>query len=148
MMADNGNSGFSHRHWCEVYGHDYQCGEDCVCICGLPMNGSDHSDCPVELRPCPEHKAEQECRMAEAMARGAQAEAEPFCEEQDVSVPHCKCGCSEIDPGEAVGWCFHCDHVYVKYNPELEAQHFAYHCPEAPHALKESARARLAKRGT
>ena len=86
--------------------------------------------------------------MAEAMARGAQAEAESFCEEQDVSVPHCKCGCSETDSGEAVGWCFHCDHVYVKYNPELEAQHFAYHCPEAPHALKESARARLAKRGT
>ena len=41
MMADNGNSGFSHRHWCEVYGHYYECGEDCVCICGLPMNGSD-----------------------------------------------------------------------------------------------------------
>ena len=147
-MADNGISGFSHRHWCEVYGHDYQCVEDCHCICGLPMNGSDHSDCPVELRPCPEHKAEQERRMAEARSRGAQAGAESFCEEQDVSVPHCKCGCSEIDSGEAVGWCFHCDHVYVKYTPELEAQHFAYHCPEAPQALKESARARLAKRGT
>ena len=86
--------------------------------------------------------------MAEARSRWAQAGAESFCEEQDVSVPHCKCGCSETDSGEAVGWCFHCDHVYVTYAPELEAHHFAYHCPEAPQALKESARARLAKRGT
>jgi hypothetical protein len=32
------------------------------------MEGHDHSDCSVELRPCPEHAAEQERRMAEAMS--------------------------------------------------------------------------------
>jgi hypothetical protein len=32
------------------------------------MNGNDHSDCPVELRPCPEHKVEHERHMAEAMS--------------------------------------------------------------------------------
>jgi hypothetical protein len=36
----------------------------------------------------------------------------------------------------------------VKYAPELEDQHFAYNCPEAPQTVKESARARLAKRWT
>ena len=44
--------GLMHRHFCEVVGHDWQCGEDCECICGLPMEGHDHSDCPVELRAC------------------------------------------------------------------------------------------------
>jgi hypothetical protein len=56
-----------HRHFCEVYGHDWQCGEDCNClVCGLPMNGFDHRDCPVELRPCPEHGLttfEEDCRL-------------------------------------------------------------------------------------
>jgi len=106
MMADNGNSGFSHRHWCEVYGHDYQCVEDCHCICGLPMNGSDHSDCPVELRPCPEHKAEQERRMAEAMARGAQAEAESFCKEQDCPCPTANADALRLTPAKPLAGVF------------------------------------------
>ena len=55
-----------HTHFCEVYGHEWRCGEECQCICGLPMEGCDHTDCPVELRPCPEHEAEQERRIAEA----------------------------------------------------------------------------------
>jgi hypothetical protein len=132
----------SHRHWCEVYGHNYQCLEDCECICGLPMNGNDHSDCPVELRPCPEHKAEQERHMAEAMSGENQTEME-----QDARpLPHCECGCSDTDPGKVVGWCLHCDHVYANYTPALQDQHFANHCPDAPETLKESARARLAKR--
>jgi hypothetical protein len=46
-----------HIHFCEVDGHEYECsGDSCECICGLPMEGHDHSDCPVELRPCPEHQ--------------------------------------------------------------------------------------------
>ncbi len=50
----------THRHWCEIDGHEYECsGDSCLCICGLRMNGNDHSDCPVELRPCPEHEVEQ-----------------------------------------------------------------------------------------
>jgi hypothetical protein len=46
----------SDQHCCAVEGHYYECAEDCVCICGLPMNSNDHSECPVELRPCPEHE--------------------------------------------------------------------------------------------
>jgi hypothetical protein len=29
------------------------------------MNGNDHSDCPVELHPCPEHEVEQKQPMSE-----------------------------------------------------------------------------------
>lgn len=32
---------------------------------GLAMSGNDHSDCPVELRPCAEHEFEQKQSMSE-----------------------------------------------------------------------------------
>jgi hypothetical protein len=136
----------SHQHWCEVYGHYYQCGEDCVCICGLTMNGNDHTDCPVELRACPEHRAERERDVADAMSCEKQTEIVALCEEQDAVPPHCECGCSDIDPGEIVGWCLHCDHVYAEYTPSLQDWHFANHCPVAPETLKEAARTGLCKR--
>jgi hypothetical protein len=47
-----------HRHWCEVRAHKYECSDGaCMCPCGSPMEAGDHSDCPVELRPCPEHRS-------------------------------------------------------------------------------------------
>jgi hypothetical protein len=58
----------SHRHFCDFAWHNWQCVEHCHCICGLPMEGQDHSNCSVELRACPEHAAEQERRMAAAMS--------------------------------------------------------------------------------
>jgi len=64
------------------------------------------------------------------------------------AAPNCECGCSEIDLSEVVGWCLHCDHVYVNYTPEIQDEHFAYHCPGAPQTSREAARAKLAKRGT
>jgi hypothetical protein len=136
-----------HIHYCETYGHEYACAEDCECICGLPMNGRDHSECPVELRACPEHKAEQERLVAEAMSCEKQIETEPLCERQDAAPqPHCECGCSDAEPGKVVGWCLHCDHVYAKYTPEFANRHFANHCPAAPETLKKAATARLANR--
>jgi hypothetical protein len=54
-----------HKHHCDVTGHDYECSKGCECICGLPMEGNDHSDCPVELRACPEHKDETGQQVAE-----------------------------------------------------------------------------------
>src|SRR5579864_9616409 len=117
----------SHQHWCAVAGHYYQCSDDCLCICDLPMSGYDHSDCPVELRECPEHSTEQ------------QISEKPLPEgvvEINFSLPtarpHCECGCSVIDSSEVVGWCFHCDHVYASYSSEIESRHFADHCPGAP----------------
>jgi hypothetical protein len=97
------------------------------------MNGNDQSDCPVELRPCPEHKAEHERRMAEAMSGENKTEMG----QDEVPLPHCECGCSDTDPGKVVGWCLHCDHVYANYTPELQDQHFANHCADAPETLKD-----------
>ena len=107
------------------------------------MNGNDHTDCPVELRPCPEHKAEQERRMAEAVSCEEQTEIEPLCEEPDAARPYCQCGCSEIYLSGVVGWCLHCNHVYAHYTPEIENHHLAYHCPGVPETLRQAARARL-----
>jgi len=100
-----------------VQEHKYDCTDDCECICGLPMNGNDHSDCSIELRPCPEHKAEWEQGLGEARSGEKQTEIE-----QDAAPrPHSECGCrSDIDPGKVVGWCLHCDHVYANYTPELQ----------------------------
>jgi len=56
----------------------------------------------------------------------------------------CECGCSD-GPGEVVGWCLHCDHVYAHYSPEAEDRHFAHHCPGVPEAVKQAARARFAQ---
>ena len=144
MMKSNiiENKG-THFHSCYVTGHRYECGEDCECICGLPMNGNDHSDCPVELRPCPEHKDEQE---EQPMADEASAEgAVETISIPDLNAPrsHCECGCKDIDASEIVGWCLHCDHVYAHYTPKIENRHFALHCPGAPLGLKQYAAARI-----
>jgi hypothetical protein len=67
------------------------------------------------------------------------------CRERESALPHCECECSETESSKVVGWCFHCDHVYVNYSPEIQDRHFAHYCPDAPEELKKSARERLAK---
>ena len=131
----------SHRHYCDFAGHDWKCAADCECICGLPMEGNDHSDCPVELRACPEHADEQQRSIEEAMS----SEPDPALVQKWRERPSCECGCVETESSEVVGWCLHCDHVYVNYSSKIEAQHFADDCPGAPEELKKSARERLVK---
>lgn len=131
----------SHRHYCDFAGHDWQCSDNCECICGLSMEGHDHSGCPVELRACPEHAAEQQRSIAEAMA----SEPDPALVQRWQNRPHCECGCAEAEFSNVVGWCLHCDHVYVNYSPEIENRHFASDCPGAPEELKKSARERLVR---
>jgi hypothetical protein len=112
------------------------------------MEGNDHSDCPVELRPCPEHKPEAERQMAEAISPDAkEIDFSILSPERQRSRPHCECGCADLAPGTGVGFCLWCDHVYVEYSPEIVDRHFADHCPEAPEKLKQAALATLAKRG-
>ena len=135
----------SHRHFCDFAGHNWQCVEHCHCICGVPMEGHDHNNCSVELRPCPEHAAEQKRRMAEAMSSEPDAAFMQESNEGESVLPHCECGCAETESSKVVGWCFHCDHVYVSYSPEIEDRHFADNCPDAPDELKKSARERLLK---
>jgi len=59
--------------------------------------------------------------------------------------PHCECGYAETESSAVIGWCLHCDHVYVSYGPEIADIHFADNCPAAPVELKKSARERLSK---
>lgn len=137
-----------HKHWCGDYGHYFKCSDDCTCICGLPMEGHDHSDCPVELRACPKHKNETTPRAAEVAPDAVEIDFSVLSEERQRSRPRCQCGCADADPGTVVGWCLWCGHGYVEYSPAAEARHFAHDCPGAPKKLKQASLARLAKRGT
>jgi hypothetical protein len=130
----------SHRHYCEVTGHDWQCSSpECECICGSRMEEGDHCECPVELRPCAEH--EEDWKQGFEQLKGTIFE--PMIGfPPHVEIPQCQCGCAGVQ-GEA--FCVWCSHEYAEYTAEAENQHFAHHCPEAPEELKESARARLAK---
>ena len=131
-----------HRHFCEIAGHDWQCSDNCDCICGLPMNGNEHTDCPIELRPCLEHDPEQEARILEAMSDGGALPETVFDDRQG----HCQCVCAYADIGEVVGRCLWCDHVYTEFTAYIQDEHFAHHCLEAPLQMKEAALASLAKR--
>ena len=69
----------AHRHWCDVYGHEWDCEgtalrhlagdtEPSVCMCirhRVPMEEGDHSECSIELVACPEHREEQLRRINE-----------------------------------------------------------------------------------
>ena len=138
----------SHRHFCDSAGHYYKCGKNCECICGLPMEQGDHSECPVELKACPKHKDATEQQVAEPESGSVQIDFSTLSPERQQSRPHCDCGCADADPGNVVGFCLWCDHVYVEYTPKIADKHFAHHCPGAPDKLKQASLARLAKRRT
>ena len=137
----------SHRHHCDVTGHDFECSDDCECFCGLPMEQGDHSDCPVELRACPEHRDETGRTAAEVAPDAVEIDFGILSPERQQGRPHCQCGCADADPASIVGWCLWCDHVYVEHSPATEDRHFAHDCPGAPEKLKQASLARLAKRG-
>jgi hypothetical protein len=143
--AENLHDKSLHQHFCYVGGHSFECRKDCVCICGQPMNGNDHGDCPVELRPCPKHESDQMQVISEEPLPEGVVEIK-FPADLQRATLHCECGCSEIDLGEVVGWCLHCNHVYATYNPEIENRHFAYHCPGAPLQIKQDALTKFAER--
>jgi hypothetical protein len=109
------------------------------------MEGHDHSDCPVELRACAAHADGEVGASAEPESDAVQIDFSILSSERQQLKARCQCGCADLDPGASVGICLWCDHRYADYNPKIEAEHFAKHCPEAPAQLKESARARLAK---
>jgi hypothetical protein len=134
-----------HRHYCTTVGHDWQCIGTCECICNLPMEGHDHSECPVELRSCPDHAAEEEAQIFEATS-DADSLPETTLDEPQGPVPHCQCGCADIDAIQIVGWCLWCDHVYSLWSPQIQDEHSAHYCPGAPSKLKQHALETMAKR--
>ena len=44
--------------------------------------------------------------------------------------------------------CFWCGHGYAEYSQEIEDEHFAHHCPDAPRELQEIARKQSANTET
>jgi len=136
-----------HRHYCDTVGHDWQCSSaECVCICGLRMEGNDHSDCPVELRPCPEHENQVGRQMVELKPDAVEIDLSVLTPERQQSNPQCECGCAEIDAADIVGWCVWCSHVYADWNLAIQSEHFAHHCPGVPEQGKLEAIASLEKR--
>jgi len=78
----------SHRHFCDVEGHYWDCegtavrqlagdSEPSVCMCirhRVPMEVGDHSECSIELLACPAHREEQRRKMEEASEARVDAE--------------------------------------------------------------------------
>jgi hypothetical protein len=112
----------------------------------MPMKDHDHSDCPIELRACPEHLEGSEYDDAEPDSEAVKINLCVLSSERQKSVPTCGCGCADLAPDASVGFCAWCTHRYADYSPLIEADHFLNHCPEVPEQLRKSAQKRLAKR--
>ncbi|WP_263377071.1 hypothetical protein [Granulicella aggregans] len=77
-----------HSHFCDYAGHTWECAgtaqrsltggsEPSLCMCQVhqvPMSEGDHSECPVELLACPEHRDEQLKQMAAASSSPTRTE--------------------------------------------------------------------------
>lgn len=130
----------SHKHYCDVTGHEWQCiDSSCMCICDQPMDGGEHSECPVELRACPEHP-QPPVSPSDELFSGAFGHLP-----SDAEKPHCECGCADAHPEDIVGFCVWCSHVYISYDAKTEAQHFLDLCPGAPQEIREAAHSKLAR---
>jgi hypothetical protein len=128
----------SHKHYCDVEGHEWQCSDStCICICGEPMEEGDHSECPVELRACPEHP-QPPVSTSDELSSGFLGNLP-----RDAEKPHCECGCAAAHHEDVVGFCVWCSHVYVSYDAKTEAQHFLSFCPGAPAETRKAAQSRL-----
>jgi len=150
----------SHRHFCCVAGHYWQCegtamrGGDtepsvCVCVCGLPLEGFDHSGChdPIELLACPEHMEEgrrsiEACRQrhggsaAEPEAEGARAAAARAEEREspaeaapeEASRPFERFPLVPIGQGDPLWHCAWCCHCGCRRMPPELSGGFCLHC--------------------
>jgi hypothetical protein len=112
------------------------------------MEQGDHTDCPVELRDCAEHKDAQERPTPEVESDAVEIDFSILSEERQAARPHCECGCADLAPGTGVGFCLWCGHVYAEYSRLNQAKHFAYDCPGAPEKLKAMERESLARHRT
>jgi len=133
----------SHRHYCGVEGHDWQCSDPtCECMCGKLMEEGDHSECFVEMRDCPEHHQQLPALSDDEL---------PSCLftdlPSDAGRSHCDCGCADAHPEDVVGSCVWCSHRYASYDTKTEAQHFSNFCAGAPEELREVSRLKLGRLG-
>jgi catechol 2,3-dioxygenase-like lactoylglutathione lyase family enzyme len=103
------------------------------------MEQGDHSECPIELRACPEHHRQLPVLSADELSDFFGHLS------SDAEKPRCECGCADAHPEVVVGYCVWCSHVYVSYDAKTEAQHFLYFCSGAPEEIREAAQSKLAR---
>ena len=132
----------SHKHYCGVEGHEWQCSDStCECVCDLLMEQGDHTECPVELRDCPEHFEQNPEPSDDDLTPNYFLQAAAHGAER----PRCECGCAAAHHEDVVGYCVWCSHVYVSYDTKVEAQHFSSFCSGAPEELRQASRLRLGR---
>jgi hypothetical protein len=144
----------SHRHYCDLAGHDWQCSGTCECICGLLMEGSDHSDCPVELRACPKHREAQlrDVKSVPSVDDVPQREENPVTTKGLLNIPpehKLRRALRRLSRPGLAGICVWCGHGYRRgeYSPEAEDAHMLQ-CPEFPEDGKRQIRERQRTKST
>jgi hypothetical protein len=128
----------AHKHFCGVGGHHYKCSNSkCICICDVPCEMGDHSDCPIELRSCQKHESGITPAELEAVKESG---AVPI--QFPIEMPK---GFSSRnnDCKKYAGFCLWCGYGYTEYSRQLEAEHFANNCPDAPEELRKNSRRHL-----
>jgi hypothetical protein len=103
------------------------------------MEQGDHSECPVELRACPEHQQPRDSSEDEfflTLVRDSLSDSEKL---------RCECGCAEAQAEEVVGRCVWCSHVYITYDTMTEIQHFLNLCPGAPEEIRKVVKLKLGR---
>jgi hypothetical protein len=104
------------------------------------MEDGDHSECPVELRACPEHQRQLPVLSDDEFFSDFLGDLR-----RNTEKTPCECGCANAHPEDVVGFCVWCSHVYVTFDAKTEAQHFSNFCAGAPAELREAAQSRLAR---
>jgi hypothetical protein len=95
------------------------------------MNEGDHSDCPIELRACPEHPYE----LAPMAPIDSNAVAIEFPADFETKVK------DAVEQAAMSGAaCLWCGYGYDEYDATAEAEHFSHGCPNAPEELREHKR--------
>ena len=118
----------SHRHYCDYAGHDWQCSGNCGCICGLLMEGNDHSDCPVELRACPKHCAAQlrDVESVPSVDNVPQREENPATTRGLLNIPpehKLRRALRRASRLDFVGACVWCGHGYRRFSLDIQEAH-------------------------
>lgn len=125
-----------HQHFCDVAAHHWTCSCDRICICGLPYEQAGHDRCPVELRACDRHEEEHLSASALPLPPGVVPITFPAELERTL-----RRATRSRRPPAAI--CIWCGHRYRRYSTQLEAEHFANHCSDAPQELQEHCKQRL-----
>jgi hypothetical protein len=147
----------SHRHACDVTGHFWECdgsalrfGEAtrtlCMCLrCQTSMEEGDHSQCPIELLACPQHRGVQvPVGLENGIANGLDASAadnHAELREMDATNPdfvplkspspfvETKFEAWAVSEGEDAGFCFLCGKGIAEGDFIFDSN-YTHNCPD------------------